>query len=70
MRDATLDGSHAVNQFRAPKKTLGTLDADAAAKLVAAAGDVALIIDSKGIIKDAADVYKRQARARAGCVPC
>lgn len=43
-----------MNQFRAPKKTLGTLDADAAAKLVAAAGDVALIIDSKGIIKDAA----------------
>lgn len=43
-----------MNQFRAPKKTLGTLDADAAAKLVAAAGDIALILDSKGIIKDVA----------------
>lgn len=43
-----------MNQFRAPKKTLGTLDADAAAKLVAAAGDVALILDAKGVIKDVA----------------
>ena len=43
----------AVDQFRAPKKTLGDLDAEAAAKLIAAAADVALVIDQKGIIKDA-----------------
>lgn len=47
-------GRTAVNQFRAPKKTLGSLDADAAARLVAAAGDIALILDGKGVIKDVA----------------
>ena len=42
-----------VDQFRAPKKTLGDLDAEVAAKLIAAAADVALVIDAKGVIKDA-----------------
>jgi transcriptional regulator PpsR len=40
--------------FRAPKRTLGDLDADSAAKLIAAAADIALIIDAKGIIRDVA----------------
>lgn len=40
--------------FRAPKKTLGDLDAESAAKLIAAAADIALIIDGKGIIRDVA----------------
>lgn len=43
-----------MNPFKAPKKTIGTLDADAAAKVVAAAGDVAIILDGKGVIKDVA----------------
>ena len=40
--------------FRAPKRTLGDLNADIAAKLIAAAADIALIIDAKGIIRDVA----------------
>jgi transcriptional regulator PpsR len=43
-----------VDHFRSPKKTLGNLDADAAARLIAAAGDVALIVDAKGVIRDVA----------------
>jgi transcriptional regulator PpsR len=43
-----------MDHFRSPKKTLGSLDADAAAKLIAAAGDVALIVDSKGVVRDIA----------------
>lgn len=43
-----------MNQFKTPKKTLGPLDAEVAAKVVAAAGDVALILDAKGVIKDLA----------------
>jgi transcriptional regulator PpsR len=40
--------------FRAPKKTLGDLDAEAAARLIAVAADIALVIDSKGVIRDVA----------------
>ncbi|MEQ1672974.1 MAG: transcriptional regulator PpsR, partial [Hyphomicrobium sp.] len=43
-----------VDHFRSPKKTLGSLDAEAAAKLIAAAGDVALIVDATGVIRDLA----------------
>ncbi|MEM7397536.1 MAG: transcriptional regulator PpsR [Pseudomonadota bacterium] len=38
--------------FRAPKRTLGDLDATSAAELIAAAADIALILDAKGVIKD------------------
>ncbi|MGD8354936.1 MAG: transcriptional regulator PpsR, partial [Methyloceanibacter sp.] len=38
--------------FRAPKRTLGDLDATSAAELIAAAADIALIIDAKGVIRD------------------
>lgn len=38
--------------FRAPKKTLGDLDAVHAAELIAATADVALILDGKGVIRD------------------
>jgi transcriptional regulator PpsR len=41
-----------VDQFRAPKRTLGDVDAEAAAKLVTAASDIALVLDSKGVIRD------------------
>ncbi len=41
-----------VKSFKTPKKTLGNLDAEAAGTLIAAAADVTLIIDGKGIIRD------------------
>ena len=43
-----------VKHFRAPKESLGDLDAEAAATLIAAAADIALIVDAQGIIKDVA----------------
>ena len=38
--------------FRTPKTTLGDLDAEAAAALVAAVADIALILDDEGVIRD------------------
>lgn len=46
--------SSLVSSFKTPKKTLGNLDAEAAGTLVAAAADVSLILDGKGIIRDLA----------------
>jgi transcriptional regulator PpsR len=46
--------SRTVDPFRAPKRTLGDLDADAAARLVTVASDIALVIDSKGVVRDVA----------------
>jgi len=43
-----------VRYFKAPKESLGQLDAEAAATLIAAAADVALILDDKGVIRDVA----------------
>jgi len=43
-----------MREFQAPAKTLGDLSADLAGKLIAAASDVALIIDDKGVIRDLA----------------
>ncbi len=43
-----------VKAFRAPHASLGTLDAQTAAALIASVADVALIIDSDGIIIDRA----------------
>jgi transcriptional regulator PpsR len=40
--------------FRTPKSTLGDLDADAVAELIAAATDIALIVDEAGVIQDVA----------------
>ena len=40
--------------FVAPRKSLGSLDAEVAATLVAAAADVALVVDARGIIRDLA----------------
>jgi transcriptional regulator PpsR len=40
--------------FRAPAESLGALDAKSAADVIAAASDVALIIDGEGIIRDLA----------------
>ncbi len=38
--------------FKAPKTELGTIDAEAAASLIATAADIALILDSAGTIRD------------------
>jgi transcriptional regulator PpsR len=43
-----------VKRFKAPKRSLGALDAEAAAMVVAAAADVALVVDGKGVIRDLA----------------
>lgn len=40
--------------FDAPRKLLGRLDAESAAALAAAAGDVALVIDAAGVVRDVA----------------
>jgi transcriptional regulator PpsR len=40
--------------FEAPARTLGDLSADMAGRLIAAAADVALIVDDKGVIRDMA----------------
>ncbi len=44
----------AARQFRSPKRSLGELDADSAAMLIAVATDVALVIDAGGVIRDVA----------------
>ncbi len=40
--------------FKSPRKWLGGLDAESAGRLIAAAADVALVVDRKGIIRDVA----------------
>ena len=40
--------------FRAPQDTIGTLDAQTAATLVATASDIALVLDRDGVIRDLA----------------
>jgi len=50
--NAVVFAREAGNVFRAPKRTLGDLDAEIAAELIAAAADVALIVDDKGVIRD------------------
>ncbi len=43
-----------MKNFKSPRKALGSLDAETTAGLIAAAADVALVIDRKGVIKDMA----------------
>jgi len=43
-----------VKGFKAPKKSLGDLDADVAATLIAAAADVSIVLDSAGVVRDVA----------------
>jgi transcriptional regulator PpsR len=43
-----------VKAFKAPKDSLGDLDADAAATLIATATDIALVLDGEGVIQDVA----------------
>lgn len=46
--------SKRVETFRAPKRHLGEIDAESAARLLTAAADIALVIDTKGVIRDVA----------------
>lgn len=41
-----------MKQFEAPAQSLGGFDAEAAASLIAAAADVALVVDGDGVICD------------------
>jgi transcriptional regulator PpsR len=54
-----------VNEFTTPNDSLGSLSAEAAAKLIAAAGDLVLVIDAEGVILDVAahseELYSRLA---------
>jgi transcriptional regulator PpsR len=43
-----------VKLFRSPQQSLGNLDAEAAATLIAAAADIALVLDDAGVIRDVA----------------
>lgn len=43
-----------MNRFKSPRKWLGGLDADVAAEALVAAADVALVVDQRGVIRDAA----------------
>lgn len=47
-------GTKRYEPFRSPKRSLGDLDAEAAARLITAASDIALVIDAKGVIRDVA----------------
>ncbi len=43
-----------MREFESPQRSLGDLDADVAGRLIAAAADVAMIIDDEGVIRDLA----------------
>jgi transcriptional regulator PpsR len=43
-----------VKTFKSARKSLASLDSDAAARAVAAAADVALVVDARGVIRDSA----------------
>lgn len=47
-------GDQTVNHFAAPEQLLSDIDARSAAALIAAAADVALVIDNQGVIRDVA----------------
>jgi len=40
--------------FKRPAETLGSLDADVAARVLASSGDIAIVLDSAGVIRDMA----------------
>jgi transcriptional regulator PpsR len=43
-----------LKRFSSPKRSLGDLDVEAAAELVAAASDIAIVLDREGVIRDIA----------------
>jgi len=50
----TLAPLDAIGRFKAPASSLGDLDAESAATVIAAAADVALVVDRAGIVRDMA----------------
>jgi transcriptional regulator PpsR len=55
-----------VKAFRTPKTALGDIDAEAAAALIAAAADIALILDQEGVIRDVSIASQELADDLAG----
>jgi transcriptional regulator PpsR len=55
-----------LGEFRSPAALLGDVDASGAARLLSAAGDIALIIDRDGMIRDAAFASEDLSRDYAG----
>jgi transcriptional regulator PpsR len=55
-----------VKAFKAPKTSLGDLDAEAAAVLITAAADVAIIVDAAGAVRDVAFNSESLAEELAG----
>jgi len=51
-----------VKTFKAPRKSLGNLDADATAGLIASAADIALVLEEDGLIRDLAFSNEELAR--------
>lgn len=43
-----------VSRFRSPRETLGDMDAETAARVMAASSDIAIVIDRSGVIRDVA----------------
>lgn len=62
----TRTSSKRIEPLRAPKKNLGDLPADTAAKVLTASADIALILDSKGVIRDIS--LSTQDLVRDGCL--
>lgn len=52
MQNVVSDGTGIL--FKAPKRSLGDLEADTAARVISAASDVAVVVDKKGVIRDVA----------------
>jgi transcriptional regulator PpsR len=55
-----------VHAFRAPETSLGDLDARATASLIAAAADIALVVDGAGVIRDFSVNSEELSRELAG----
>jgi len=55
-----------VQAFRAPATSLGDLDAEATASLIAAAADIAFVVDGAGVIRDFAVNNEELSRELAG----
>jgi transcriptional regulator PpsR len=49
-----MQATQGVSNFKSPRDSIGNLDAETAARVMAAAGDVAMVIDCEGIIRDVA----------------
>ena len=44
-----------MKNFAAPQESLGNLNAEAAARLIATAADIAIVVDEDGMIRDTRD---------------